>query len=184
MRSPKQQLQKELRAAMKAGDEALALLFTKYLFVGPYDWGVIMNRKTRAARELMRRVGIRGSKMSCPDGPQKRGAWFATQKVANPELDSMDLENDKELLTAFKTNSIKHLSQTLNKPLSTTADKLERMGCNTSKHVEVNPCCNKEWLVEHYVRRRLSRNICCNLAGVSTSTFATWLAKFQVSRYR
>lgn len=43
-----------------------------------------------------------------------------------------------------------------------------------------NPCCNKVWLVEHYVTQFKSVFECAKLAGVSRQTMANWLVRFLI----
>jgi len=37
---------------------------------------------------------------------------------------------------------------------------------------------NKEWLIEHYVRKRWSMRKCAKVAGVHTTTISNWLTKY------
>lgn len=43
-----------------------------------------------------------------------------------------------------------------------------------------NKCCTLAWCFEHYVQKRMSQSACAKLAGVSRSTFSTWLDKFKI----
>lgn len=43
-----------------------------------------------------------------------------------------------------------------------------------------NKCFNREWIEEHYMRKRLTLTKCANLAGVSVATFRQWLVIFAV----
>jgi len=43
-----------------------------------------------------------------------------------------------------------------------------------------HPCCNEEWLREHYIERELGQKACARLAGVSDSTLRGWLVRFGI----
>jgi len=43
-----------------------------------------------------------------------------------------------------------------------------------------NPCCNKEWIVDHYVTMGLSIIECAKLANISHIGFYYWLVRFQI----
>ncbi len=62
--------------------------------------------------------------------------------------------------------------------------KFRRMGirlrgvCESVK--SVNPCYNKAWVVEHYIRQELTALECSKLANVALYTFAGWLNRFKI----
>lgn len=43
-----------------------------------------------------------------------------------------------------------------------------------------NKCCNKEWLVEHYLKQKMPLAECAKLAGVNPYTIYNWLLKFDI----
>jgi transposase len=50
----------------------------------------------------------------------------------------------------------------------------------TSGGVSKNPCCNREWLVQHYEIEGLSLKKCAKIANVCAYTILRWLAKFNI----
>lgn len=46
----------------------------------------------------------------------------------------------------------------------------------SSKH----PCCNEDWLYDHYINQKLGINTCAKKAGVNSYTIYNWLAKFNI----
>lgn len=76
------------------------------------------------------------------------------------------------------------IARMIGKSISFVVSKLRKLGIPVRTHAEAvssrNKYCNKEWLEEFYVKRRLSLRRCGAIAGVSDYGILRWLVKFGI----
>jgi hypothetical protein len=81
-------------------------------------------------------------------------------------------------------HSIRHLARAIQRSYTATRRRLKRSGVNLRSAREAtgsgHPCCNRAWLVLHYLTEFLSLTRCARLAGVSTCTMAGWLIRHEI----
>jgi hypothetical protein len=79
---------------------------------------------------------------------------------------------------------IRVIARAVNRSYTATRRQLRRRGVvfyPTREAVRSrHPCCNRGWLLEHYVVERLSLTHCARLAGASTYTLTSWLHIFEI----
>jgi transposase-like protein len=77
---------------------------------------------------------------------------------------------------------IRLIARMVNRNIKTVFDRMQRLGIVTrdNKTVSKNPCCNRDWLIEHYEILGLSIRECARLAGVNRYTIYNWLVKYKI----
>lgn len=95
-----------------------------------------------------------------------------------------DWNNHEWLSNVLKTHSVVQIAQAVGLSRRTMRGIIAKHGLKARPSAEVskskNPCCNREWLEEHLLRRKLPIARCMAIAGVGWATFFNWMAKFGI----
>jgi hypothetical protein len=86
-------------------------------------------------------------------------------------------------LENYAKYGIPKLAKMIGKRQGAVIDHLRYLGIprnTTRRRFPENPCCNKDWLEEHYIIRGKTLRECAELANVNAYTIYNWLATFSL----
>jgi hypothetical protein len=118
-----------------------------------------------------------------PRGKQRPPGWRRQPKAALAA--PPDWSSGSWLADQYAAgHSIRDLARAIQRSYTATRRRLRRSGTYLRSVREAtgsrHPCCNRTWLLLHYVTEFLSITRCARLAGVSTCTMAGWLIRHEI----
>ena len=165
----------DFAALDRKNPQALWDFFHKYKFFSTYDLAIVLDATARTIRDLKGVSGLRREGV----GPLPSNIRLKTQ-VELPE--NWDVREWWE--ANYPRYGIYMLSKITGLNKLTVRKRLRRYGIKTISKKEAefskHPCCNVEWLKEHYYKNDMSLRACARLAGVSTDTIRGWMIAFKL----
>jgi transposase len=123
------------------------------------------------------KCGIETKKFK-PRQEHKHEVFVPDEVVDESIWDNHDWLYEHYVVKGLGTPKIARIAGTYDKKIQRRLRRygIERVGfgrCN-------NKCCNKEWLVKHYLKEKMTLMECAKLANVNIYTIYNWLLKFDI----
>jgi hypothetical protein len=141
----------------------------------------LTSKSTKTIIAQRRKLGIK-----CPTtwGTNLTERPFKKQLPEPVEIVSPEVWNNKEWLTkAYDKYGVRTLVRIINRNMKCVKYHLDKFGIprhSDRRRFPENPCCNKNWLEEHYIVKEKSLAACAKLANVNRYTIYNWLVTFKL----
>ena len=174
------QIRQEFSNITKNNREELFKFFTKYPFISCYEMAFILDVSPYYVRLLRRKSGIPRRKTT----KQPVNKYIKKKPPIKRVPRRIWSNNKKWWVETYKNHSIYDIMKMTGIKKTSIYHHLRKFGIKTrgnklALHPK-HPCCNKEWLYNNYVIKKLSKQQCAKLAGVSEDTISSWLIKHKI----
>lgn len=167
--------------------ESLRAFFHEHPELTTYELAKVAGRSASTIRNWKRKCGIEsdqtgwGSKRdSIPFINKPKKEKREVERVTDPNI----WDNEAWFKQQYEKNSygIPTISRIIGRSIALVKGRLEKYQVRVRSHAESvkskNPCFDKDWLDEHYNRKRWSLTRCAQEAGVVPYTIYNWLVSF------
>jgi hypothetical protein len=165
----------EFQLLDKRNPDQLSNFFIRYRFFSTDDLAQVLSVSGRYIRKMKNRTDI------------KRTTYKRQITKTIKTLPDIKLEPGWDCAEwwrhYYRIYGVRMLSKITHFSIPTVWRKLHKHNIPIhpkGKRLSANPCCNYEWLNEHYVEKHWTIPNCAKAAGVSNDSITTWLNRFKI----
>jgi hypothetical protein len=163
-------LRQEFAVVDTADPASLWRWFADHSYLSPNDHARIAGVCLKTIRRWQDAAGLPRARRRRPPG------WRRPRPVLTAPP---DWAAGTWLEKQYPSHGIRQIGHAIGRSYTATRRLLRRRGVIFPSAREAvrsrHPCCNRPWLLRHYVVEGLSLSQCARLAGVSTATMTEWL---------
>ena len=170
------ELRKQFEKIDTSDPEAIRKWFADHPYLTTNDHAQVAGKSRWFVRSLRKKAGLTKKPPKTIPKPKQQ------KKITN--IDTTNWDTKEWLERALKLYPQAQIAKAVNRDRKTIRARMKKWGIEPKSLKEItkptNPCCNKEWVYNHYVEKELSQQQCADLAGTSLQNFANWLVRFEI----
>lgn len=168
------ELRREFGTVDKDDPAQLRRWFQKHSYLTINDHAQIATKGRTYIHSLKKKAGLVGPP------PANMPTSKHQKKIVNIEVPD-DWDTEAWLRKAVRRYSLGDIAKAVNRSKTAIFDRMKKYGIKERRgNKPANKCYDKEWCLEHYVRRGYTLQQCADLAGICRQTFTNWLNRFQI----